>query len=101
MNNYIYASYTNKEYRLKEDTKTVFELVETTTSNITEEVYNNITDKKTLQFFRGLGGSETATKNYTSKGYKIVQLVSKNPNKTIKCIRTFDLNVDSKGVKLW
>lgn len=99
--NNVYAIFTNKEFNLKEGTKTVYELVETTVTNITEEVYRNITDNTTLKFFRRLGGTETATKCYTSKGYKITQLTSKNSDRTKKIIRSFNLNVDNKGKKLW
>lgn len=101
MENNIYAIITNEEYTLKEGTKTVYTLVETNTKNITEDFYRNITDNETLKFFRRLGGTEKAIKDYTSKGYKITQLVSKNPDKTTKIIRKFNLNVNSNGKKLW
>ncbi len=58
---------------------------------ISLEVYNNITSKETLQWFRRSGGTETATKNYTSMGYNVVKLSSISPNKTMKTIREFEI----------
>jgi hypothetical protein len=43
-----------------------------------------------MSFFRSLGGSETATRGYTSRGYKVVRLVSTNPWKSERTIREFD-----------
>ncbi len=58
---------------------------------ISLEVYNNITSKETLQYFRRLGGTETAIKNYTCMGYNVVKLSSISPDKTIKTIREFNI----------
>jgi hypothetical protein len=55
------------------------------------ETYNNIVSKETLQYFRRLGGTETATKNYTSMGYNVVKLSSISPDKTMKTIREFEI----------
>jgi hypothetical protein len=54
--------------------------------------YNNITNVDTLKWFRRLGGSETAKKNYTSKGYMITKLTSTSPDRTIKVVREFNFN---------
>ena len=65
---------------------------ETETQNIDFKKYDLITSKETLQWFRRCGGTETATKEYTSRGYKIVKLVSTCPLKVIRTIRTFSFN---------
>ena len=54
--------------------------------------YNNITNVDTLKWFRRLGGSETAKKNYTSRGYMITKLTSTSPDRTIKVVREFNFN---------
>ena len=59
--------------------------VEEVTKTITEEVYNNITSKETIKFFRGLGGTEKATR----KGGRITKLVSTSPSGELRKIRTF------------
>ncbi len=52
--------------------------------------YNNITNDETLKFFRRLGGSETATRNYTSRGYNVTKLISTSPDKSTRVIREFN-----------
>ena len=59
---------------------------------IDKEQYDNITNVETLKWFRRLGGSETARKNYTSKGYIVTKLVSTSPDKSTKVIREFNFN---------
>lgn len=60
-------------------------------SRITEERYNNIVEAS--PFFENLGATEKITKAYTRKGYKTVQIVSTNPEKTIKVIRIFNFDL--------
>ena len=74
----------------KKGTKTIWINKEVLCEDITETQYNNITSKDTISFFRSLGGSETATRGYTSRGYKVVRLVSTNPWKSERTIREFD-----------
>ena len=62
------------------------------TKTIDKTQYNNITNTETLKWFRRLGGSETATKSYTSRGYNVVKLISKSPDKSIKVIREFNFD---------
>lgn len=62
------------------------------TKTIDKTQYDNITNTETLKWFRRLGGSETATKSYTSRGYNVVKLISKSPDKSIKVIREFNFN---------
>lgn len=52
---------------------------------ITEEIYNNITSKETLKYFRNLGGTEKATR----KGGRVTKLVSTSPSGELRTIRTF------------
>ena len=52
---------------------------------ITEETYNNMTSKEMLKFFRGLGGTEKATR----KGGRVTKLVSTSPSGELRTIRTF------------
>lgn len=93
MSNQVYAKMTRESYQLKEGTKNSWLLVDSEVSNITELHYKNITDNDTLKGFRRLGGSETKTECYTCKGYRVWRLVSKNPDRTIKIVRTFDFEV--------
>jgi hypothetical protein len=61
----------------------------TEVSEITETQYNNITNDDTLKWFRRLGGTETATRGYTERGYNVVKLISTSPNKDTRVVRTF------------
>lgn len=72
------------------NTKTTYIEVSKTVENIGFEQYDNITNKDTLSWFRRLGGTETATKTYTSQGYKTVRVVSTSPDKQYKTIREFE-----------
>ena len=66
--------------------------ITTEVKTIDKEQYDNITNVETLKWFRRLGGSETARKNYTSKGYIVTKLVSTSPDKSTKVIREFNFN---------
>lgn len=85
MNNTI--TMTKTSYRLKDGTKTVFKQYETETKTITKEQMQNIISSS--PFFRKLGGTETLTRDYTCAGYVPISLISKNPERTEKIIRTF------------
>ena len=76
-------------YVKKEGTKTVWIETETETKTITEDQYKNITCDETLQWFRRLGGSETAEKSYTIYDYCITKLTSTSPDKQEKTVRKF------------
>lgn len=65
--------------------------VSSETKTITEEQYNNIVCDDTIRFFRRLGGVETVTRGYTSKGYNVIELASTSPCKQIKRVRSFDI----------
>ena len=77
-----------KRYELKAGTKTVFKLIEEETREITEEYYDNFVNS--APFFRRLGGSEFLVRGYTARGYRVVSMTSKNPERTAKVIRDFD-----------
>jgi hypothetical protein len=79
-----------QKYQLKDGTKTSYELIEEKHSDLTEDVYNNLTSPDTLRFFRRLGGSEYVEKCYTSRGYRVFRMISKSPCRGIKTVRTFD-----------
>ena len=53
-----------------------------------EEYFNYISS---VDFFRGLGGTERVTQGYTFAGYIPVQLTSISPEKNIKIIRKFKI----------
>ena len=55
---------------------------------INEEVYNNMTSEETIKFFRGLGGTEKATR----KGGRVTRLVSTSPSGDLRTIRTFEFS---------
>lgn len=57
---------------------------------ITREQHGYYTKKETLQTFRRLGGSERAQYGYTCDGYKVVKLISANPDRTEKKVREFE-----------
>lgn len=84
-----YCTMTEKTYELKEGTKGAYKLTEERVVNMSEEDYDNMTSAETQKFFRRLGGSETATRGYTKRGYKVVEIISKSPDKTVKQVRSF------------
>jgi len=54
---------------------------------ISEEEYHKIASRQTIEFFRGLGGTETFTRNSSGK---IKRLISLSPCKTMRVVFTFD-----------
>ena len=62
--------------------------IDKVTKTIDEEKYNNITSKETLKYFRGLGGTEKATR----KGGRVTKLVSTSPSGELRTIRTFEFS---------
>lgn len=80
---------TEIRYTKNPNTKTTYNKESERVKEISLEQYENITSKDTLKWFRRLGGSETAVKSYTKKGYNVVRLTSKSPDKQIKVVRTF------------
>jgi hypothetical protein len=87
-----YCTMITKTYELKQSTKTVYTLISEEQKQLTQEQYNNMTSADTCSFFRRLGGSETVTRGYTQRGYNVVELTSKSPDRLIKKIRTFNFD---------
>ena len=73
--------------------KTVWTTVEEVVQDIDEQQYENMVCDDTLKFFRRLGGSETAQRCYTSKGYKVFKLISTRPDKQERKVRTFEFDL--------
>ena len=59
--------------------------IEEVTKTITEEIYDNMTSKEAIKFFRELGGTEKVTR----KGGRVTRLVSTSPSREFRKIRTF------------
>ena len=55
---------------------------------INEEIYNNMTSKEAIKFFRGLGGTEKAT----YKNGRVTKLMSTSPSGELRTIRTFEFS---------
>lgn len=64
---------------------------ETETKTILKSFYNNMTDGKSIRFFRNLGGIETVQRNYTKMGYLPVRILSTSPNRETRIIRNFEI----------
>ena len=62
--------------------------IEKVTKTINEERYYNMTSKETINFFKGLGGTEKATR----KGGRVTRLVSTSPSGELRTIRTFEFS---------
>jgi len=80
---------TRKRLEKNPSTKTTFNLLEEVNEVITRKRYEMLTSAKTLGWFRAMGGTETAERSYTCRGYNITRLTSTSPNKQIKVIREF------------
>lgn len=61
-----------------------------------ERMHKNATDKKTLRFFRGLGGYERNDYRYTSRGYNVVRNTSISPDRKTKIVREYDFDGSKK-----
>ena len=81
-----------KNYTKKQGFKTAYALTDTETREITETEHRTITNEDTCKWFRRLGGSETAQREYTCNGYKVTKLTSCSPDKQIKRVREFTFN---------
>lgn len=80
---------TRTELEKNPDTKTTYLTKEVDTEELTEKAYKLITGDDTLKWFRRLGGTETAQKSYTCRGYNITRLTSISPDRQTKIVRTF------------
>ena len=80
---------TKKRLERNPSTKTTFNLLEEVSEVIPREYYERLTSEHTLGWFRAMGGTETAQRSYTCRGYNITRLISTSPDKQIKVIREF------------
>ena len=80
---------TKTSLRKNPNTKTTYIVEGEKTETITKQNYENITSKETQRWFRRLGGSETAQRSYTCRGYLITKLTSISPDRQIKSIYSF------------
>lgn len=79
-----------KEKRYELCGKVTYREINVKQIDITYEQYQNIINS--CSFFRRLGGSETLTYAYTSRGYTPIKLISKSPDKLTKVVREFEFN---------
>jgi len=86
-----FCKLTRIEYARKTNTKTVYVETKRSTEIIDREKYDRIVDAS--PFFRRLGGSERAMKEYTQHGYITVQIVSTSPDRSIRIRRIFDFDL--------
>ena len=78
-----------ERFEKKANTKNSFFSVKTEEKEIDYSTYKKIVDANTLRWFRRLGGSETAQRSHTCRGYMVTRLISRNPDRDVKVIRTF------------
>jgi len=64
---------------------------ETTKKIVDVKFHTNMTCDDTCKFFRRLGGAESVTRSYTSQGYIVTRLVSMNPGRDVRKVRTFSV----------
>ena len=80
---------TRTELEKNPNTKTTYITKEVETEELTEKAYKLITGDDTLKWFRRLGGTETAQRSYTCRGYNVTRLTSTSPDRQTKIVRTF------------
>lgn len=80
---------TRTNYYKKPGTKGVWVEASSERTEVSEQHCSRIDES--CGYFRRLGGTETVTRNYTSRGYRIVKLVSTSPDKSIRIIREYEI----------
>ena len=83
---------TETRYIKNPNTKTAYIQEEKEMQRISRIDYSRITGEDTLKWFRRLGGTETAQRSYTCRGYLITKLTSTSPDKQTKIIREFNFS---------
>jgi len=83
---------TETRYIKKPNTKTTYAEEGKEMQRISRTDYSRITGEDTLNWFRRLGGTETAQRSYTCRGYLITKLTSTSPDKQTKIIREFNFS---------
>jgi len=97
MKNDTFAILTTKEYSRTDSGKCWKSKPDSIeTKEINREFYDNMTSEETCKFFRRLGGSETVTRCYTSAGYIPIEIISCDPSRTVRKVRTFDIVADMR-----
>lgn len=92
-----YAILTTVYYQLKDGYKTVYEETSRSVESVSETHYENCVEA--APFFRRLGGSETLTREYTTKGYLVTRILSISPDGKTKVERLFDFDFDDRLLK--
>ena len=77
-----------QEYQQLDYNTNKYVTIDKVIKTIDEESYNNMTSKETIKFFKGLGGTEKATR----KGGIVTRLVSTSPSGELRTIRTFEFS---------
>ena len=77
-----------QEYQQFDYSTNKYVTIDKVTKTIDEEKYNNMTSKEAIKYFRGLGGTEKATR----KGGRVTKLVSTSPSGELRTIRTFEFS---------
>ena len=94
MYKYIYKTETYSRTESGKSWKSKPDTVETGVYN--QKQYDNCTSDETCAWFRRLGGSETVTRSYTFAGYIPTRIVSCNPSRTTRKVRTFKVEKTKK-----
>lgn len=88
-NNYYVIELKEITKKLKEGTKTVYNVIEEINKVIEFKEYYNIIAG--TNFFKSVGGKESITKGYTVAGYLPIRLLSTSPNGKTKIERIFTI----------
>lgn len=88
MSKYIITE-TRTNYYKKPGTKGVWVESGSKRTEVDEQYCSRIDES--CKYFRRAGGTETVTRGYTSRGYRIVKLVSTSPDKSIRIVREYSI----------
>jgi len=92
MNSNTKLNFTEKEYSRTDSGKSWRAQPDEVTEKIVDRnFHSNMTSEDTCKFFRRLGGSESVERSYTSQGYIVTQLISMDPGRTVRKVRTFSI----------
>ena len=80
---------TRTNYYKKPGTKSVWVEASSERTEVSELHCSRIDES--CSYFRRMGGTETVTRGYTSRGYRIVELVSTSPDKWIRIVREYSI----------
>lgn len=84
----MFAKMTTQRLALKPGTKNAWVEKETIEQDIDRQHYDNVIGAN--QFFKS-HGRERMYRSYTSHGYLVTRIISKDPTGTLKTIRTFEI----------